>query len=73
MEIDKKFWEKLAYLPVAHTVGDLRRILSELPDDLMLSGDFEVGVFNYLTEGLETVCAISEIDPTDDDDIDEDF
>jgi len=44
MEIDCKFYHADFEHPKAYTVGELKEILAELPDDLRIKQGFEDGV-----------------------------
>jgi hypothetical protein len=52
--IPDKFFKAALPQPTASTVGQLKQILAELPDDLAVTGDFgeeiELIVFNHGTD-----------------------
>lgn len=52
--IPEKFFKAAIPSPTASTVGELKQILAELPDDLAVTGDFgdsiELVVFNHGTD-----------------------
>ena len=75
-DLPEKFYRKAdgtGYPVLAYTVGELKKVLEELPDDIPIQQGFEEGVhvvvYNALHEDIHL--EFEEIDYDDDDDYDD--